>query len=170
MAGYACMYHDGDADAVHIHQTLGQPGVISVCDNCQPVYLITTLAAALGVDGGALYDVVRSYQVSVQADGEPPAAPDAADEPPMPAGPHPALLVTDGVISGWSWCACDAPGPHDQDGNAQLGDLLAQLREETCPACGEAVRGTADNIAQLVTSHLDGHQAEDQAEQEAAAQ
>lgn len=168
MAGYACVFHDGEAEAIHIHQTLGQPGVISVCDDCQPVYLITTLAAALGVDGGALYDVVRSYQVSVQAEGEPPAPPDAADEPQVPAGPHPAVIIDNGQVMRWDWCACDATGPHAQDGRAVPLEVLGQLAEQPCQHCPEVIRGTADTLPQLVTEHMNGHQAEEQAEHEAA--
>lgn len=168
MAGYACVFHDGEAEAIHIHQTLGQPGVISVCDDCQPVYLITTLAAALGVDGGNLYDVVRSYQASVQQQGEPPAAPDAADEPQVPAGPHPAIVLNGERVDIWSWCACDAPGPHDGSGEQVAPEILGMLAVETCPFCQDEISGTADTLPQLVTEHMNGHQAEEQAEHEAA--
>ena len=46
MASYQCTYHDGPQDAVIIHQTLGEPGVISVCRECQPIYLIGALSMA----------------------------------------------------------------------------------------------------------------------------
>ena len=154
MTGYQCIYHDGEAEALHIHQTLGQPGVISVCGDCQPVYLFTSLAEVLGVDGGALYDVVRSYQVSEQQQGEPPAAPDADGEPPMPQGPHPAAVVTSGEVETWDWCACDAPGPHDQDGQWFTTAMLGQLREESCPHCGQNIRGTVDTIDEAIGDHL----------------
>ena len=153
MAGYACMYHDGDADAIHIHQTLGQPGVISVCGECQPVYLITTLAAALGLDGGNLYDVVRSYQVSVQQQGEPPTAPDADGEPPMPQGPHPALVIDGEIVSRWDWCACDAPGPHLSDGPEVPPATLGLLTAETCPFCQGEVRGAVTDQPSPLTAH-----------------
>jgi len=149
------MLHDGEADALHIHQTLGQPGVISVCSDCQPMYLITALADAVQVDAGGLYEAVRAYQLAVQQDGEPPAAPDAADDEPMPEGPHPVLMTSSGSIAGWGWCACDAPGPHDSDGAPVMGDLLAELREETCPHCPEVIRGTARDIDSGIRKHLE---------------
>lgn len=167
MAGYACVFHDGEAEALHIHQTLGQPGVTSVCDECQPVYLITTLAAALGVDSGALYDVVRSYQVSVQANGEPPAAPDAADEPPMPAGPHPVGPASGNLADGWDWCSCDAPGPHHADGSPIDFEAIGQLQEVQCSLCEVTMRGTTDSIDGMIAHHQ--HTAEHQDREHQAA-
>ena len=168
MAGYPCVYHDGEADGVHIHQTLGVPGVVSVCDDCQPVYLITTLADVLGVPAGELYDVVRSYQIATQ---EAASGRDAADEAPaaeMPAGPHPAAVLEDGAVTHWDWCSCDAPGPHDQDGSQLEPGLLGSLREEQCQECGTSLRATASTIGDVVTSHMNDHQAEEQYENKEA--
>jgi hypothetical protein len=155
MAGYQCVYHDGAEDAIHIHQTLGQPGVISVCNDCQPVYLITTLAATLGVDGGELYEHVRAFQMATQGDQQNQPQPEDSTAPDIPAGPHPAAIVSpDGTVT-WGWCACDAPGPHNQDGDSLSGAVLDNLREVACPHCETAIRGTADDIDSGLRKHIE---------------
>lgn len=161
------MYHDGEADALHIHQTLGQPGVISVCGDCQPVYLITTLAAELGVDVGGLYDAVRAHQVAVQQLGEPPAPPDVADAAEVPAGPHPAVTVNGSAVDWWGWCSCAAPGPHDQHGEQVGPDYLSQLREVTCDKCGSTLHGITTTIDDVVSEHAADHQDAERAEETA---
>ena len=154
MAGYPCVYHDGEADGVHIHQTLGVPGVVSVCDDCQPVYLITTLAGVLSVPAGELYDVVRSYQIATQeAGGQPPTAGEAPAAE-MPAGPHPAAVLVDGSVTHWDWCSCDAPGPHGTPGGPLSPEVLAELREEQCPYCGHQYRCTSTDLAARIDEHL----------------
>ena len=156
---YMCVYHDGEAEAANIHQKLGTPGVISVCDDCQPIYLITALAEILGIDSGGLYDAVRSYQVAVQAQGEVPGPESLPDDVPVPDGPHPAAEKgAEGSII-WLWCSCDHHGPHDGEGNDLAPDVLAQLREERCEKCDTAIQGTADTILTLMADHAATHKA-----------
>ena len=170
MAGYLCVYHDGEADGVHIHQTLGVPGVVSVCDDCQPVYLITTLAGVLSVPAGELYDVVRSYQIATQQESGQPASGGEGGEPPAPAGPHPAAVIGDSGVSVWDWCACDAAGPHDQDGAQLEPGLLGSLREETCGGCGASIRGTASTMTAVISDHESCSEHPDTLSQQEAAQ
>lgn len=155
MPGYQCAYHDGPADAEIIYQVLGEPGVTSVCRDCAPLLHITMLAGELGVDTGDLYDHVRAFQLDSQGDVANRPQPEDAQPAGTPAGPHPAAVMEGGEAILWDWCACDAPGPHNQHGEPLTPGNLGQLREDPCPHCGERIRGTLADIDSGLRKHIE---------------
>lgn len=152
--GYLCVYHDGEAPGVVIHQSLDIPSLVSVCREHEPIYHVDALAAQMGMDPQQLYDQLYEMQQEANPDSQPAATEPASDNQPVPAHDHYAIKIVPDGVNSVMICYCAQITNHDDQGNDATGTVPDGIISTICPQCEAPVFGVGAEIAANLRLHI----------------